>query len=437
MRHAIVLLCLAPVTVLLATRLAHLFVDPILGIYGALTLCTTATVMYIALARYRDPSCDVPVLTGRPFVSCLVAAKDEELLIARCVRSLLESEYAPLEVIAVDDGSNDRTPELLEALRSEHPQLQVIRLSESVGKKRALTAAAARARGDVLVFTDSDCVLAPDAIARVTRAFAAHPEIGALSGHARALNADRNVITRMQDTWYEGQFSIWKAAESVYGSVTCISGPLAAFRREAIYNFLPAWADDRFLGREFRFATDRQLTAYVLGSSFVGARLHRAYSASPFLRERHATRHWRVEYVKSARVQTLVPDTLPKLFRQQARWKKSFIRNLFFTGSFYWRRGIMPALLFYAHVLFVLAMPLMAVRHLVWLPLHGAWALAGLYFCGVVFKGFVWAVAYKAENPRDHRWVYRPLMSVMTTTLFSCVLVYSALTLRRGVWSRG
>jgi len=51
----------------------------------------------------------------------------------------------------------------------------------------------------------------------------------------------------------------------VFGSVSCVSGPLAGFRREAIWNYFPAWAADSFLGREFRFATDRQLTGYVLG----------------------------------------------------------------------------------------------------------------------------------------------------------------------------
>ncbi|MDL1950623.1 hypothetical protein FBQ97_12535, partial [Acidobacteria bacterium ACD] len=93
-------------------------------------------------------------------------------------------------------------------------------------------------------FTDSDSVLAPDAISRCVRALAADPEIGAVSGHARALNRDSNLLTRVQDTWYDGQFGVLKAAESVFGSVTCVSGPLAVFRREAVYNYFPAWADD-------------------------------------------------------------------------------------------------------------------------------------------------------------------------------------------------
>jgi cellulose synthase/poly-beta-1,6-N-acetylglucosamine synthase-like glycosyltransferase len=317
------------------------------------------------------------------------------------------------------------------------PRLRVLYNTESVGKKRALVRAAARAQGRFFVFTDSDCVMRHDAIERVMAAFSAHPDIGAVSGHARALNADESLLTRMQDVWYDGQFAIWKASESVYGAVSCVSGPLAAFRREAIFNYLPAWASDSFLGSEFRFATDRQLTGYVLGAPYIGERLKHDHGDSPFVRdENHPVRRWRVEYVRSARVDTLVPSCFRGFARQQVRWKKSFIRNLFFTGSFYWRKGWVPTFLFYSHVMFVLAMPLMAARHLVYLPLQGAFALTALYLLGVFLKGSIWGVAYKVQNPGCSRWIYRPAMSLMTALVFSTLLLYSALTLRRGVWAR-
>jgi cellulose synthase/poly-beta-1,6-N-acetylglucosamine synthase-like glycosyltransferase len=213
---------------------------------------------------------------------------------------------------------------------------------------------------------------------------------------------------------------------------------MAAFRREAVYNYLPAWAEDRFLGREFKFATDRQLTAFVLGQHRIGQRLKAKFSDSPFVRdENHPERKWRVEYVSSARVLTNVPETPRTMLKQQVRWKKSFIRNLFFTGSFLWRRGPLPAFLFYGHVLWVCAAPLLAFRHLIWLPLHGSILLTGVYLCGVSLKGSVWALAYKVQNPSSTRWLYRPLMSLLSTLCLSWVLPYSAVTLRKSVWSRG
>jgi cellulose synthase/poly-beta-1,6-N-acetylglucosamine synthase-like glycosyltransferase len=151
----------------------------------------------------------------------------------------------------------------------------------------------------------------------------------------------------------------------------------------------------------------------------------------------HVDRAWRVEYVRSARVWTNVPHTARSFFRQQARWKKSFIRNLFFTGTFYWRRGLVPSALFYGHVLWVLLAPIMAFRHLVWLPLHSAWMVSVLYFLGIFFKGGVWAVGYRIQNPGCPRWRYRPLMSIASSLMLSWLLPYSAFTLRRSVWFRG
>jgi cellulose synthase/poly-beta-1,6-N-acetylglucosamine synthase-like glycosyltransferase len=438
LRGALVLLGLAPITVLLGTRLHRLGVDPILGVYTLLTVVALGFTFFLAFARYRDPSLDPPVDPRLPSISCLVAVKDEIDVIDRCIASLLGQTYRDCELFVVDDGSTDGTTERLRAWAARDPRLTLLVNETSQGKKRALTRAAAHARGDLFVFTDSDCELAPDAVDRLVAAFRAHPQYGALSGHARALNADDNLLTRMQDTWYETSFSVTKAAESVFGGVTCVSGPLAAFRREAIYNYLPAWAQDTFLGKPFPFATDRQLTGYVLGARERGEALKERFADSPFVTsEDHPVKRWEVGYVHSARVTTAVPDTARRLLRQQIRWKKSFVRNLFFTGSFYWRRGAGPSFLFYTHSLFVMAAPVMVARHLILAPVGGAAMLAALYVAGVFLKGSMWAVAYRVHNPGDPRWVYRPLMNVVASLVFSWMLLYSVATLQRGVWARG
>jgi cellulose synthase/poly-beta-1,6-N-acetylglucosamine synthase-like glycosyltransferase len=440
LRAGIVLLCLTPVTVLLGLRLAKLAHDPIIGVYGVIVLLSTAGVMFVAFSFYRDPSTkDKEVSDEEPFVSCLVACKDDISVIERCVRSMLEQTYRNIEVIAIDDGSTDGSYEQLQELEERfRDRFLLLRNDESVGKKRALTRASAGARGELFVFTDSDCVLDDEAVSQLVQAFLRDPRIGAVCGDARALNADRNLLTKIQDTWYDGQFSIWKATESVFGSVSCVSGPLAGFRREAIWNYLPAWAADSFLGCEFRFATDRQLTGYVLGQKWIGRKLKAKHVSSPFVSEvDYPERRWRVEYVKSAMVWTNVPTSFRTLVRQQARWKKSFLRNLCFSAKFYWRRGIFPAALFYSHSLFVLATPLMAFRHLIWLPVQGRWLLSALYVAGVTLKGGIWAIAYRVQNPGCERWIYRPLMSLMAAFLFSSLLLWSLLTLRRQAWVRG
>ncbi|MFD0431705.1 glycosyltransferase [Streptomyces zhihengii] len=189
----------------------------------------------------------LPPLPEQPRVSLLLAVRDEEARIEECVRSMAGSDLPGVEIVVVDDASRDGTGDILRRLAAELG-ITVVHLTENVGKKHALVRACARADGDVVVFTDSDCVLAPDAVRRCVTALVRNPHLGAVSGHCRALNTDASLLARIQDVWYEGQFRVAKAAESAFGSVTCVSGPLAAFRRDAVWNYLPAWAEDRFLG---------------------------------------------------------------------------------------------------------------------------------------------------------------------------------------------
>ena len=142
-------------------------------------------------------------------------------------------------------------------------------------------------------------------------------------------------------------------------------------------------------------------------------------------------------YCKSARVLTVVPDTFKRMIKQQIRWKKSFIRNIFFTGSFYWRKPFIPALVYYLHILFVFIGPFVVIRHLVYLPLHGNIISAFLYIGGILFIGSCFGLAYKLENRECNKWIYRPLMSLFSTLVLSWLIFYSALTIRKMEWFRG
>jgi cellulose synthase/poly-beta-1,6-N-acetylglucosamine synthase-like glycosyltransferase len=415
--------------------------------YGIAVTAVVLVIMTVALAFYRDPALVAqaagPVLdplTGRPsagpLVSCIVAVHNEEVLVSRCIAAMAAQTYPRTEIIVVDDASTDNTPALLRGLASEYP-ITLIELPANLGKKRALSCALLQAHGTIIAFADSDTVWAPDALDRAVPIFSAYPDVGAVSGHCRALNGDLNLLTKIQDTWYEGQFSVRKAFESVFGAVTCVSGPLAFFRLSAIYNFMPAWEADQFLGQEFRFATDRTLTAFVLGGRYLGPRVLKDDAQSPFSVPHYPARDWKIVYSKSAKAWTNVPETFRSMIKQQVRWKKSFIRNIFVTGRFYWRRPLPPALLYYVHVIFVVFGPFIAARHLIYLPLQGDPMSLVLYLAGIALIGLCFGLAFRYENPGSRRWIYRPLMSVMSTLLFSWLIFYSAATIRKMVWSRG
>lgn len=437
---------LVPLLYILFRVTPNLFSDRIIVWYGFMVLLSTIFMFTIAYGWYTDPSKrrpwtgegDVPPpLHTNPRVTLMVAVMNEIDVIDRCVQSMVSSQYRNIEVIVVDDCSTDGTAERLEELSHFYP-FRYLRLTTNVGKKNALVKACGMATGDILAFTDSDCVIAPDAIPRCVDALLRDRRLGAVSGHGRALNADESFLATVQDTWYEGSFRVSKATESAFGVVNCVSGPLAVFRREAIWNYLPSWANDRFLGAPFKFATDRQLTAYVLGQRWKGKELKERFKDSPFVSAiDYPEQIWHVGYVQSARVWTVVPETRQAFMKQQIRWKKSFFRNLFFTGSFIWRRGPAACLLYYGHAAWVSLAPLMAFRHLVIAPMSGLWLLTLLYIFGVLVKGGFWGMAYAVDHPRSTRWRYRPMMSLISSVILSWLLPYSVLTIRKGTWARG
>ena len=105
-----------------------------------------------------------------PAVSIIVAALNEARGIEPALRSILALDYQALEIVAIDDRSTDGTGEILDRLRREFPNLQVVHVRELpagwLGKNHALHSGATRARGDYLLFTDADVVFEPTAIRR-------------------------------------------------------------------------------------------------------------------------------------------------------------------------------------------------------------------------------------------------------------------------------
>ncbi len=106
-----------------------------------------------------------------PTVSIIVPARNEERNIERCVRSLLEQDYAHYEVIAVDDGSTDETGRILDELARTHPnghRLWVLRLRDLpegwAGKPHAIHMGVQEAQGEWLLFTDADTWHAPNCL---------------------------------------------------------------------------------------------------------------------------------------------------------------------------------------------------------------------------------------------------------------------------------
>lgn len=160
----------------------------LLQVLAALTLVAVAAfALDLALGLRRLPTLrrTPPIAPdAAPRVSIIVAARDEERHIEEALGSLMAQDYPDFEVLVVDDRSTDRTAAILDrvaerwrreaerAARSGHrrPRLRVLHLEAVpdgwLGKNHALHRGAAESEGEVLLFTDADVIMRPDALAR-------------------------------------------------------------------------------------------------------------------------------------------------------------------------------------------------------------------------------------------------------------------------------
>ncbi len=167
----------------------------------------------------------------RPPVSVLIAAYNEEKVIARTVESILGNGYEHLEIVVVDDGSKDGT---LSVLREHFGENRCVRIltQPNGGKSAALNNAIAHASHEILVAVDADTLFRPGTIAKLARHFK-DPRVGAVSGNARVGNR-RKWITRFQSIEYIYGFNLDRRALDYLNAITVVPGAVGAWRKELV-----------------------------------------------------------------------------------------------------------------------------------------------------------------------------------------------------------
>lgn len=178
--------------------------------------------------RSRDPL--APSMPAEvPFVTIIIPAFNEEVDIERSVAAALGQDYPAYEVIVLDDGSADHTPYLVESFDA-----RLIRLRSNQGKARALNVGIEHAKGQVLVFSDGDSALNPDALRRLVGPLA-DPAVGAVAGRLVTIEHTSKLLQMWQRAEYIHGQAIVKAAQVGGGSSALICpGPVCAFRRDVL-----------------------------------------------------------------------------------------------------------------------------------------------------------------------------------------------------------
>ena len=135
-------------------------------------------------------------------VSVVVCTRNRAGLLDGCLTRLADLEPAPLEILVVDQGDDDAAAQVVLRHSERIGHLRHLP-SASRGLSRARNVGIAQAKGEILAFTDDDCLVRSDWVAAVARAFDSHPEIAAVTGGSLpdgCVGADPRIVAAA--TWH-------------------------------------------------------------------------------------------------------------------------------------------------------------------------------------------------------------------------------------------
>ena len=149
-----------------------------------------------------------------PLVTVIIPGKDEGPNLGSLIDSLHRQTYANLEIIVIDDGSEDRTPEIGRRLEEEGRIDRFLRQRVRGGKASAANTGLRWANGKFIVHIDADSYLRDDAIEKSLIPFYMEERVGAVGGDIRSANASENLTTRAQAFEYLKTITLGRTAST-------------------------------------------------------------------------------------------------------------------------------------------------------------------------------------------------------------------------------
>ena len=238
--------------------------------------------------------------------SIIIPCFNEEEQAHATIRYAMQSQYPLFEVIAVNDGSSDKTAEILDELAAQYPKLRVVHLAENQGKAYALRAGTMVSQYEFLVCIDGDALLHPHAVFWMMHHLTSFPRVGAVTGNPRIINRS-SILGKLQVGEFSSIIGLIKRAQRTYGRIFTVSGAIAGFRKTAL-DRIGYWRDDMItedIDVSWRLQFD----------------------------------HWDLQYVPKALCYIYMPETLKGLWKQRLRWSQGGVEVLFayVRKMFKWR----------------------------------------------------------------------------------------------------
>ncbi|TYB79233.1 glycosyltransferase [Bizionia myxarmorum] len=262
--------------------------------------------LFIAYKYFKYKAIESVSNEKLPTVTIIVPAYNEGKQVWDTLMSLANSDYPhdKIQLLAIDDGSLDDTWDwMVDAKKILGKRVEILQQPENKGKRHALYRGFNLGTGDVFVTVDSDSVVTPETLRNLVSPFITDEKCGAVAGNIRVLNNKKAMLPKMLDVSFVMSFEFVRSAESTLNSVLCTPGALAAYRSEAVFDCLPEWINQTFMGQPSDIGEDRAMTNMILKQG----------------------RH--VLFQRSAVAYTNVPEQYPGLYKMFIRWGRSNVRE--------------------------------------------------------------------------------------------------------------
>ncbi|MEO6091511.1 MAG: glycosyltransferase [Novosphingobium sp.] len=269
--------------------------------FAAIALGIGRAVILASLAIDSNRTCNRPVappIDPSQFVSVLIPAFNEALVIEGSVRRVLASRDVAVEVIVIDDGSTDGTSTVVRAAFDGDSRVRLLTL-ENGGKARALNNGLALASGEIIIALDADTQFEDETIARLAR-WCVDERVGAVAGNAKVGNRV-TLAARWQAVEYVTAQNLERRALSRFDAIMVVPGAVGAWRRAAL-DQAGGYPTDTL-------AEDQDLTIAI---------------------QRHG---WRVAYDVDAVAWTEAPESFRALAKQRFRWAFGTLQCLWKHGA--------------------------------------------------------------------------------------------------------
>ncbi|MBN1299703.1 MAG: glycosyltransferase [Melioribacteraceae bacterium] len=314
-----------------------------------------------------------------PFISIIVPAYNEGVVLNDSINSLLNIDYPNYEIIIVNDGSTDNTAQVAETLVGNRKgRNSVVKVSlinkPNGGKAKALNAGIQYSEADFILCMDGDSQLTPETLKNGIRHFI-DPSVGAVAGNVKIENR-RKFLTDLQALEYVEGLNLPRSAQGQLKQVNIIPGPIGIFRKAAL-------RDAGFYSSD-TFAEDADITLKILASG------------------------WKINYEPLAVALTEAPTNLYQLLKQRYRWTRGIIQavrkhkqhifnptvnfgNTLVLWSMFYEALIWPAMNIFANLFFIIVALVYGMSSLIffwWLGIALLDFMAAIYCIAVEKEEF-------------------------------------------------